>query len=151
MAHVSTQIPYASIVFVSGAIGYVLAGIMGSPWIPLAATIVLACVGFVAIAKIMNKKDAAAYGFDTEKAGFARPFLCHPSRFALPLTSAMASIKATARLSLVMLAMRLASVFHFGGIWETGVPRRMRSHSAAAFSPLRVNAPECRSAAFERR
>lgn len=60
MAHVSTQIPYASIVFVSGAIGYILAGIMGSPWIPLAVTIVLACVGFVAIAKIMNKKDAAA-------------------------------------------------------------------------------------------
>ena len=60
MAHVSTQIPYASIVFVSGAIGYVLAGIMGSPWIPLAVTIVLACVGFVVIAKIMNKKDAAA-------------------------------------------------------------------------------------------
>ena len=60
MAHVSTQIPYASIVFVSGAIGYVLAGIMGSPWIPLAVTIVLACGGFVAIAKIMNKKDAAA-------------------------------------------------------------------------------------------
>ena len=60
MAHVSTQIPYASIVFVSGAIGYVLAGIMGSPWIPLAVTIVLACVGFVVIAKTMNKKDAAA-------------------------------------------------------------------------------------------
>ena len=60
MAHVSTQIPYASIVFVSGAIGYVLAGIMGSPWIPLALTIVLACGGFVVIAKIMNKKDAAA-------------------------------------------------------------------------------------------
>ena len=60
MAHVSTQIPYASIVFVSGAIGYVLAGIMGSPWIPLVVTIVLACGGFVVIAKIMNKKDAAA-------------------------------------------------------------------------------------------
>ena len=60
MAHVSTQIPYASIVFVSGAIGYILAGIMGSPWIPLVVTIVLACGGFVAIAKIMNKKNAAA-------------------------------------------------------------------------------------------
>ena len=33
---------------------------MGSPWIPLVVTIVLACGGFVVIAKIMNKKDAAA-------------------------------------------------------------------------------------------
>ena len=60
MAHVSTQIPYASIVFVSGAIGYVVAGLTGSPWIPLILTMVLSCGGFVVIAKVMNKKDPAA-------------------------------------------------------------------------------------------
>ncbi len=60
MAHVSTQIPYASIVFVSGAIGYVVAGFTASPWIPLVLTIVLSCVGFVVIAKVTDKKDAAA-------------------------------------------------------------------------------------------
>ena len=60
MAHVSTQIPYASIVFVSGAIGYVVAGLTGSPWIPLILTMVLSCGGFVVIAKVMNKKNPAA-------------------------------------------------------------------------------------------
>lgn len=60
MAHVSTQIPYATIVFVSGAVGYVLAGILGSPWIPLVLTMVLSCAGFVVIAKVTGKKDAAA-------------------------------------------------------------------------------------------
>lgn len=60
MAHVSTQIPYATIVFVSGAVGYVLAGILGSPWIPLVLTMVLSCAGFVVVAKVTGKKDAAA-------------------------------------------------------------------------------------------
>ncbi len=60
MAHVSTQMPYATIVFVSGAIGYIIAGLTGSPWIPLILTMVLACGGFVVVAKVLNRKDAAA-------------------------------------------------------------------------------------------
>ncbi len=59
MSHVSTQMPYATIVFVSGAIGYIVAGLTGSPWIPLILTMVLACAGFVVIAKFLNRKEAA--------------------------------------------------------------------------------------------
>ena len=58
MSHVSTQMPYATIVFVSGAIGYIIAGLTASPWVALALTVVLACGGFVAVAKIMNRKAA---------------------------------------------------------------------------------------------
>ncbi len=60
MSHVSTQMPYATIVFVSGAIGYIVAGLTGSPWIPLILTMVLACGGFVAVAKFLNRKEAEA-------------------------------------------------------------------------------------------
>lgn len=58
MSHVSTQMPYATIVFVSGAIGYIIAGLTASPWVALALTVVLSCGGFVAVAKIMNRKAA---------------------------------------------------------------------------------------------
>ena len=59
MAHVSTQMPYATCVFICAGVGYAIAGLTGSPWISLALTIVLSCAAFVIIAKISNKKAEA--------------------------------------------------------------------------------------------
>lgn len=60
MAHVSTQIPYAVCVYVCGAIGYIIAGLMGSPWVALAFSIVASCLVFLVIAKFTGSKQAAA-------------------------------------------------------------------------------------------
>ncbi|MDO4443556.1 MAG: Na+/H+ antiporter NhaC family protein [Slackia sp.] len=53
--HVSTQMPYATIVFVAGLIAYLLTGFTRNPWVGLALTIVLSIATFVLLAK----RDAA--------------------------------------------------------------------------------------------
>ena len=42
--HVNTQLPYALTTAGSALIGYIICGIMGSPWIGLIVTIALICI-----------------------------------------------------------------------------------------------------------
>lgn len=58
--HVSTQMPYATIVFVAGLVAYLLTGFMRNPWIGLALTIALSIVTFVLLAKRDIAKEKAA-------------------------------------------------------------------------------------------
>lgn len=53
--HVSTQMPYATLVFASGIVGYLATSFLGTPWIGLGLTIVLSIGGFV----LLSKRDAA--------------------------------------------------------------------------------------------
>lgn len=58
--HVSTQTPYATIVFVAGLIAYLLTGYLHTPWVGLALTIVLSIVTFTVLAKRDMAKEAPA-------------------------------------------------------------------------------------------
>ncbi len=56
LKHVSTQIPYATLVMVSCFICYIIAGFIGSPWIPLLIGVVLIVVGVLILRKFTAKK-----------------------------------------------------------------------------------------------
>lgn len=58
--HVSTQTPYATIVFVAGLIAYLLTGYPHMPWFGMALTIVLSIVTFMVLAKRDMAKEAPA-------------------------------------------------------------------------------------------
>ncbi len=51
LRHVSTQLPYASLVMVACFIGYIIAGFTASPWISLAVGAVLIVVGVLVLRK----------------------------------------------------------------------------------------------------
>lgn len=51
LRHVSTQLPYATLVMVICAVCYVIAGLMGSPWIPLVIGLVLVTVCVVVFSR----------------------------------------------------------------------------------------------------
>lgn len=58
--HVSTQTPYATIVFAAGSIAYLVTGFAHNPWVGLVLTIVLSIATFVLLAKRDAAKVAAA-------------------------------------------------------------------------------------------
>ncbi len=60
--HVSTQMTYASTVTVCAIIGYIIMGILNSPWIPLVITFVLIAGSIVVMGKISEKKTPIDYG-----------------------------------------------------------------------------------------
>lgn len=53
--HVETQIPYAILVAAVCAVGYLIAGFAGNPWVPLAASVVLLLAAFWVIGKAGNR------------------------------------------------------------------------------------------------
>ena len=55
LRHVSTQIPYASVVMVVSFVCYIVAGFMGSPWVALGVGVVL----IVAAVLILRKVSAS--------------------------------------------------------------------------------------------
>lgn len=59
--HVSTQMFYASLVTVCAVIGYILMGILNSPWIPLAVTFVLILLSTLYLGKSSQKKMPIHY------------------------------------------------------------------------------------------
>lgn len=56
--HVSTQTPYATIVFVAGLIAYLLTGYLHTPWVGLALTVGLSIATFTVLAKRDMAKEA---------------------------------------------------------------------------------------------
>lgn len=56
LSHVTTQIPYASIVAASCVVSYIIAGFMGSPWAGLIVTVVLSCAAFFVISGLGREK-----------------------------------------------------------------------------------------------
>lgn len=58
--HVSTQTPYATIVFAAGSIAYLVTGFAHNPWVGLVLTTVLSIATFVLLAKRDAAKVAAA-------------------------------------------------------------------------------------------
>lgn len=59
LRHVATQLPYATLVMVVCFIGYVVAGVMGSPWVALGLGAVLIVVGTLAMRKLNLGTKAA--------------------------------------------------------------------------------------------
>ena len=53
--HVETQIPYAILVAAVCAVGYLIAGFAGNPWVPLAVSVVLLLAAFWVIGKAPGK------------------------------------------------------------------------------------------------
>ena len=60
LRHVSTQIPYATLVMVACFIGYVVAGFTKNPWISLVLGVVLIVVAVLVLHRMSAKKAAAA-------------------------------------------------------------------------------------------
>ncbi|MCI8468411.1 MAG: sodium:proton antiporter [Eggerthellaceae bacterium] len=60
LRHVSTQIPYATLVMVACFIGYVIAGFTKNPWISLVLGVVLIVVAVLVLHRMSAKKAAAA-------------------------------------------------------------------------------------------
>jgi Na+/H+ antiporter NhaC len=59
LRHVSTQLPYATLVMVVCLIGYIVAGFTKNPWISLALGVVLIVVSVLVLHKISGNKKAA--------------------------------------------------------------------------------------------
>jgi Na+/H+ antiporter NhaC len=59
LRHVSTQLPYATLVMVVCLIGYIVAGFTKNPWISLALGVVLIVVSVLVLHKIGGNKKAA--------------------------------------------------------------------------------------------
>ena len=59
--HVSSQMFYATLVTVCAAIGYLIMGLLNSPWIPLAITLVLIMVSILYFGKASQKKHPIQY------------------------------------------------------------------------------------------
>lgn len=59
--HVQTQLVYASTVTVCAIIGYIIMGILNSPWIPLVVTFALVAVSVTVAGKISAKKTPIDY------------------------------------------------------------------------------------------
>lgn len=60
LRHVVTQIPYATLVMVVCLIGYVIAGIVGNPWISLVFGVVAIVVGVLLMRKLSPGSKKAA-------------------------------------------------------------------------------------------
>ncbi len=60
LRHVATQIPYATLVMVACFIGYIVAGFIKSPWIPLVVGLVIIVIGSIALHKFSGRKKASA-------------------------------------------------------------------------------------------
>ena len=56
MAHVSTQLPYASVVAACCLVSYLVAGFVANVWITLAVSIVLMIGSLLVLGKIYEKK-----------------------------------------------------------------------------------------------
>lgn len=56
LRHVSTQLPYASLVMGISIVGYVVAGFVPNPWIPLAICVVLLLMSIVVLSKLSNNR-----------------------------------------------------------------------------------------------
>ena len=54
--HVETQIPYATFVAAVSFVGYIIAGFVKNPWIPLACSVVLLFAGLALMKKLDNRK-----------------------------------------------------------------------------------------------
>ncbi len=59
LRHVATQIPYATVVAASCLVGYIIAGFMGNPWIPLVVSLALMIVGIFVLSKIKPQATKA--------------------------------------------------------------------------------------------
>ena len=57
--HVSTQIPYALLVACVCAVGYLIAGFMNNPWVPLAISLVLLFAAFGVIILLQRRRKTA--------------------------------------------------------------------------------------------
>ncbi len=60
LRHVSTQLPYATVVMVVSFIGYIAAGLLGSPWVSLAAGVVLVAAFAIALSRLSERRQRAA-------------------------------------------------------------------------------------------
>ena len=58
LRHVATQLPYATLVMVVCAVGYVISGLTGSPWPALVFGIVALAGAVLVLGKLPNKKAA---------------------------------------------------------------------------------------------
>lgn len=56
LKHVATQIPYALLVAIVCAVGYIIAGFVNNPWIPLVVSIVILLLAVFVINKMQSKK-----------------------------------------------------------------------------------------------
>jgi len=54
--HVETQIPYATFVAAVSFVGYIIAGFVKNPWIPLVCSVVLLFAGLALMKKLDNRK-----------------------------------------------------------------------------------------------
>ena len=57
LRHVSTQLPYATFVAALCFVGYLLAGLLQSPWIPLLVSVVLMFASFWVIGKVEKAQN----------------------------------------------------------------------------------------------
>ncbi len=60
LSHVSTQIPYASLVMVICFVGYIIAGLVKNPWVSLAVGVVLIVVAVLVLTYLSNRKAPKA-------------------------------------------------------------------------------------------
>lgn len=56
--HVTTQMPYATLVAVSGLVGYVVSGFVGGPWAGLAVAVALSLAAFAVLARRAESRAA---------------------------------------------------------------------------------------------
>ncbi len=57
VTHVSTQIPYAAVVAAVSAVCFVIAGLLRSPWIPLASGVVMIVATLFVIRAVVGRRD----------------------------------------------------------------------------------------------
>jgi Na+/H+ antiporter NhaC len=60
VTHVSTQLPYAVVVASVSAVCFLIAGLLRSPWIPLAAGVVMIVAVLFVIRAVVGKNDVTA-------------------------------------------------------------------------------------------
>ncbi len=58
VTHVSTQLPYAAVVAAVSAVCFVIAGLLRSPWIPLAAGVVMTVAALLVIRAVVGRNGA---------------------------------------------------------------------------------------------